>query len=291
MTTATATRPEVLRSPNVDLAKEHGAIVQYVLHAAQARDSVLISSIMTAAREEMWHMDWLTEAIRERGGKASINRQEPVFTSEGLIRSLEADVEAENDALDHYAKTLELIGDSDEQLTRLIERIMDDERHHRTSFTRMGALVGSKGEEAFRASPEMSPTDAATAAPMVELEYEGLLQYLQNKYGVEDKEESETYFELAVNEMRHLRWVGTCMMGLGVPQPPPAPTDRVERVDGSEAALRRADDYERKASEMIGRIRAAVAGETIAAEMRRIDYQHGYHRFQLEHWGETEGGA
>lgn len=290
MSLATTTRPEVIESLNVDLTKEHGAIIQYLLHIARTRDSVLRSSISLVAREEMWHFEWLTEAIRDRGGAPTHDRQEGIVNTDGLIRNLQANVDAENDALAHYEKTLEVIGDSDPELTTLIQRIMDDERYHRTSFTSMAERVGSAGEAAFVPRLEISPPDAGTAAPMIGLEYEGLLQYLMNHYASAEKDDAETYFELATNEMRHLLWVATCYAGLPPAPPPPVPAGLVP-VRDADAASRTAEAYERKAAETISRVREALAGEQISAELQRIDYQHGYHRFVLEHMRKPEGAA
>lgn len=292
LTSGGATVPasvEVLDSLNVDLMKEHGAIVQYLLHATQVRDTALRYSVTEAAREEMWHMEWLIEAIRERGGSATLERQEGIFMSMGLVESLQADVSAEVDAIDHYGHTLRLIGDSDEELTRLIERIVDDERYHRGSFQRMADRVNTEGEPAYAARPEATPTDGVRVAPMFDLEYEGLLQYLWNKYGVgEDAgDEAETYFELAINEMRHLNWLASCFGGMGVPNAPDVPLGEVVEPSSVEGARRRAAEYERKAEETIARARDGVEGEPLSTEMRRIDYQHGYHRYQLEHLEES----
>ncbi|HEY3317659.1 MAG TPA: ferritin-like domain-containing protein [Coriobacteriia bacterium] len=286
MAVTTTTPPEVIDSLNVDLTKEHGAIIQYLLHIAQTRDSVLRSSISLVAREEMWHFEWLTEAIRDRGGVPTHDRQEGIVNTDGLVRNLEANVDAENDALAHYEKTLETIGDSDPALTTLIQRIMDDERYHRTSFTNMVERVGSAGEAAFHPQLEISPPDAGAAAPMIGLEYEGLLQYLMNKYASPDKDDAETYFELATNEMRHLLWVATCFAGLPPAPPPPVP-DGVVQVRDADAAHARAEEYENQAARTISRVRDALAGEQISSELQRIDYQHGYHRFQLEHMEEA----
>jgi bacterioferritin len=278
----TTVSQEVLDSLAVDLAKEHGAIVQYIIHAGQLRDSVLFASVMAAAREETWHMEWLIEAIRDRGGEPVLDRAE-VVTGDGLVANLQADMAAEDGALAHYEVTLGLIGDTDEELTRLVQRIMDDERYHRTSFSRMAERVGAEGEQAFRPSAVTSPADAGTTAPMIGLEYEGLLQYLWNKYGAGDTEVSETYFELAINEMRHLRWVATCLAGLGAPPAPPVPVDAVARVEGEAAARREAERYEDRAAGVIGRVTDGVSGEPMRDTMRRIAYQHDWHRFQLEH--------
>ena len=59
-------RTPVIESLNTDLALEHGAIIQYLFHAVQLRDTPLAGPVMEMAREEMWHMDWLVEAIGER---------------------------------------------------------------------------------------------------------------------------------------------------------------------------------------------------------------------------------
>jgi hypothetical protein len=167
---------------------------------------------------------------------------------------------------------------------------MDDERYHRTAFERMADRVGSAGEAAFHPQLEISPPDAGTVAPIIGLEYEGLLQYLMNKYSSADKEDSETYFELAIDEMRHLLWVATCFGGLPPAPPPPVPTGLRPPKD-AEAAHDIAEAYERKAADTITRVRGALAGEQISTELRRVDYQHGYHRFKLEHMEEAEGGS
>jgi bacterioferritin len=287
----TSKTQEILDSLAVDLAKEHGAIVQYLLHAAQMRDTVLRWSVTSAAREEMWHMEWLVEAIRDRGGTPTLDRDERIFTSEGLVLSLQADVSAEEGALAHYEKTLETIGDTDDPLVRLIERIMDDERHHRTSFNLMADKVGAEGESAFRAKPEASPINAGNVAPMVGLEYQGLLQYLWNKYGSSEKEAAETYFELAINEMRHLNWVASCLGGLGKPQAPPVPKDQVAAVSSDAAAHERADQYEQQAQQLIKSTREKPLGQALTAELGRIDYQHDYHRFVLEQMEKAGGGG
>jgi rubrerythrin len=278
-----AVSQEALASLNVDLGKEHGAIIQYLLHMSQVRDTVLRASILEAAREEMWHMEWLTEAIRDRGGTATLDRAEEIVVAGEVSRNLLADVDAESGALAHYERTLAAVGDADEELSTLVRRIMDDERHHRTAFGRMADLVGADGEDAFRPAPALDPADAQTAAPMIGLEYEGILQYLQNKYGSHDKEESETYFELGINEMRHLYWVATCYGGLGTPQVPPNPKDRVTRIASSEGAHQRAEEYEGKARTIIEQVRKPLSGESISEEMQRIDFQHDYHRYVLAH--------
>ena len=131
-----------------------------------------------------------------------------------MAESMREDVEAEERALTHYAKTLELLGDSDPELSALIERIVDDERHHHTRFDHLAAEVRAGGE-APCAHPLMGIEDMAVVGPTIGLEYASLLQYLWNKYGSGDCEAGEQYFEFAVDEMRHLTWAAAYVPGVG----------------------------------------------------------------------------
>ena len=204
MPTATESA-RIVETLNADLALEHGAIFQYIVHAGQLRGTPLAEAVMEFAREEMWHLEWLAEAIVERGGEPGLGRSE-VFTSESVLESMGADVGAEDAALEHYAKTLGIIGDADDGLTRLIERIVDDEHHHRENFVALENQVAADGEAAYALSPVVSPVEIPLAAQALVLEYEGLLRYMWSKFGCTEPEEAETFFELAVDEMRHGSW-------------------------------------------------------------------------------------
>lgn len=275
---------EALDSLNVDLAKEHAAVYQYEAHAAQLRDTAISRLVREMAREEMWHMEWLIEAISERGGEPAVGR-EAVYLSEGLVTSLEKDVEAEIGALEHYDATLALVR-QDEELVRLLERVMDDERHHRSVFEQLAGEVGAGAEQAFAARLRISPTEAQAAAPVIELEYEGLLQYLWNKYGCGDCEQAETYFELAINEMRHMGWIADDSAGVGVPRAAEGVTGRVTRVRTKVGAHDRAEGYEQHAREVLSSAEEGVADDRLRDDLRRVAFQHDYHRFQLEHMEE-----
>ncbi len=230
-----AVSSEVITSLKADLALEHAAIVQYVIHGAQLRDVGITDPVRKTAREEMWHFEWLSEAIRDRGGEPVLDRAD-VFLPTSMADAMREDVAAEDRALAHYAQTLALIGDSDPDLTTLIERIVADERYHRARFGQLAAEVSAGGEEAYAAHPIMGPEDLAVAGPTIAVEYAGLLQYLWNKYGCGDCDQGEGYFELAVDDMRHLTWVAAYLPGVADPIPPDVPSDRVRYVRSTSEA-------------------------------------------------------
>lgn len=279
--------PQVLDSLNADLAKEHTAIYQYETHAAQLRDTMLAGAIRDIAREEMWHMDWLIEAIVDRGGTPSVFANVPFFSA-SFAESLRANVEAEIGALDHYRQTLAVVGGSEPDLIRLIERIMDDERHHEAQFEALVAEVSTAGDDAYRSTPEMDPAEMPAVAPLLAVEYEGLLQYLWNRWGSGDCEAAETFFELATNEMQHLHWIGEYFAGLGTPVPPQGVTERVAAVSDLPSALDRAQTYETGARAAISATAHAVSEEGLRDDLARVRFQHDYHRFVLDR---MDGGA
>jgi len=164
------TNQKIIDALCLDMAKEHGAIYQYMIHAAQLRDTLLAEKIMDMAREEMWHFDWLVDAIKDRGGQPTLDRA-AVFMSAALGDSVRADVAAEEDALDHYERTLDVIGDTDPALTRLIERIMDDERHHKAAFVRMAEAIARDGEGAYASTPLIQPPEAGLLGSVLAVEY------------------------------------------------------------------------------------------------------------------------
>jgi bacterioferritin len=278
------TSVEILASLNEDLALEHGAIIQYVVHGVQLRDTAITDPVRKTAREEMWQFEWLAEAIRDRGGEPVLDRAD-VFLSTSMADSMREDVATEDLALDHYAATLELIGGSDPELTRLIERIAEDERHHRGTFERLAAEVKAGGEEAYAAHPLMGPEDLAVVGPTIAVEYATVLQYLFNKYGCGDCDLGEDYFELAVDEMRHLSWVASYVPGLVDPQPPEVPADRVRWVGSTAEARELAGALEEQAEGFYAAKVEEARDPALTGDLERAAGQHAYHRYRLGRMG------
>jgi len=280
-----ATSPEVLASLKEDMALEHGAILQYVIHGVQLRDVAITDKVRETAREEMWHFEWLAEALRDRGGEPAVDRA-GIFLSASMADSMREDVATEDKALAHFARTLELIGGSDSELTHLIERIVEDERHHRTTFERLARDVEAAGEPAYVARPLMGPEDLAVVGPTIGVEYMTVLQYLLNKFGCGDCEQAEQYFDFAVDEMRHLGWVATYVPGLvAEPIPPDVPANRVQPVRSAAEAHKAAVMLEGKAAEFYSARIAEAKSVVLIEDLARAAGQHEYHRYRLEKMG------
>lgn len=271
---------EAIASLKEDLALEHAAIVQYVINGVQLRDAAITDPVRKIAREEMWHFEWLTEAITERGGVQPMDRAE-VFLSTSMADSMMQDVAAEDRALAHYEKTLTLVGDKDAELTLLVQRIMDDERHHKATFDRLHSEVRTGGEAAYAAHPITGPEDIPVAGPTIGAEYANVLQYLWNKYGCGNCEDAEEYFELAIEEMRHLGWAAAYVPGLAEPVPPNVPVDRVRAIGSASEAHAAAVALETQAEAFYTPLAGKAASEALRGDLERALSQHAYHRHVL----------
>jgi bacterioferritin len=63
-------KEELLGMLNQDLADEHASVIRYLIHAYQVgEDTPFGSMLLSTAREEMWHMNWLGDVIGELGGE------------------------------------------------------------------------------------------------------------------------------------------------------------------------------------------------------------------------------
>ena len=67
-------KERIIELLNQDLEGEHGAIIQYLIHAYAMGEGEMACEIEALAREEMRHLDWLAEAIVELGGVPSLQR-------------------------------------------------------------------------------------------------------------------------------------------------------------------------------------------------------------------------
>jgi len=279
-TTTTKTQA-IIDSLNTDMCKEHGAIVMYLQHSWQAGGNRLAERVRRVAREEMWHMEWLAEAIYDLGGTPAVQR-EVISTFDTIRASLEVDVHAEEDALDHYRHTLSLLGEEDESLRRLIERIMGDEQAHHAIFQELLGEVGRLGENTFKPMAWAEMVDVQRVVPNAEREYEGLLQYLWSRFKCGNGDEAEKYFELSIDEMRHMEWIAEAVLYKPNPQFGVNVLPRVHALAECGAAAGRMTDYENTTMGEYMHSRDAVASEDLRTLLDRIIFQHDYHQYVVE---------
>ncbi len=192
-----------------DMMDEQQAIIQYLNHAYAMPEGALPAQIEAIAREEMYHLDWLADCIVSLGGDPAMERTPPDLTPGAPQQQMLKDVDLEQGAIDQYRAHIALI--DDEQVRRLLARILQDELVHQEQFRTLAE------EAAVEPSTGDGPSADASAAPSARLgallnagirhEYSVVLQYLYHSFVTEECEAAEELQTAAINEMQHLGWL------------------------------------------------------------------------------------
>ena len=218
---------EIVRMLNEDLIGEHGAIIQYLVHAYAMGEGELACEIEAIAREEMRHFDWLAEAIVGLGGVPSIERGAMRTGGEAVAEWMSNDVLQEIDAISMYEEHISAI--DDRRIRRLLERILSDEKSHRGAFEHFVDKAKKEGAKDRRGARRDRIAEILDWG--IEHEYTVVLQYLLHSYLTSSGEAREELQDQAVNEMQHLGWLSEEMIdGGGAPRIERTDVDRSERT-------------------------------------------------------------
>ncbi|MCJ7668570.1 MAG: ferritin-like domain-containing protein [Anaerolineae bacterium] len=199
---------------NEDIKGEHMAIVQYLRHAYALGEGAMACEIEAIAREEMRHLDWLSEKIVELGGKPTLERAEIDLGGTAPGEWLRRDVKAEEDAIIMYKEHIEAIDDP--EMKRLLRRILSDEEAHRAAFSHMVEKLerGKIAPEGTLLAEKRDKTiDMLNWG--IRHEYTVILQYLYHSYLTPDEEVSLELQDQAINETQHLGWLAEGMTETG----------------------------------------------------------------------------
>lgn len=197
-----ASKADIIEMLKRDAEDEHAAIVQYVRHAYAIGETGEACEIEAIAREEMYHFKWLSEMIVKLGGKPTIERGALDIGGPEFPDMMQRDVAAEERAIAQYREQIEAI--DDEQVVRLLKRILSDEEAHKSKFE------GLVDEVAELPAPEPEEADTEVTDILnvgVRHEYTVILQYLFHSLMMSDCEVSRELEFHAINEMQHLGWL------------------------------------------------------------------------------------
>jgi len=199
---------QIVAMLNEDIKGEHAAIVQYLRHAYAMGEGEMACEIEAIARDEMRHLEWLSETIAELGGEPTLDRGEMTIGARSIAEWMQRDVGLERDAIAMYDEHIAAIDDP--KIKRLLRRIVSDETSHRHAFEHLVEKSKKKGME------PIAPLEAPAGKPAgladmlnwgVRHEYTVILQYLYHSFMTPDEEVSEQMQDQAINEMQHLGWL------------------------------------------------------------------------------------
>ncbi len=237
---------ETIALLNEDIKSEHMAIVQYLRHAYALGEGEMACEIEAIAREEMRHLDWLSEMVVELGGKPTLERAEMDLGGTTPAEWLRRDVKAEEGAIAMYKEHIEAIDDP--KIKRLLRRILSDEETHRAVFNHM--VEKSEREKIAPEGALLSEKRDKTIDMLnwgIRHEYTVILQYLYHSYLTPDEEVSLELQDQAINEMQHLGWLAEEMTETG--GSPEIEETGVDRSEGTADMLQADIAVEREVTE------------------------------------------
>ena len=196
-------KDKVIALLNQDIEGEHAAIIQYLTHAYAMGEGEMACEIEAIAREEMRHLDWLARTIVNLGGRPSLTRGDMRRDGESVSDWMGNDVRQEEDAIALYEEHIKAIGDP--KITRLLQRIISDEKSHRGDFEHFVNKAQKEGARDLRGSRQDRISQILDWG--IEHEYTVILQYLLHSYMSSDKDVKKEMEDQAINEMQHLGWL------------------------------------------------------------------------------------
>jgi len=229
-------KSKIIALLNKDIENEHGAIIQYLIHAYAIGEGEMACEIEAISREEMRHLDWLAETIVELGGTPSLARGKMLMEGKSVAEWMENNESLEEDAIAQYKEHIKLTQDS--KIKLLLRRILSDEEAHRGQFENFVGKVRQEGIKDLRGTRQDRMAQMLNWG--IEHEYTVILQYLLHSYMTTDEEAKKQLQDQAINEMQHLSWLAEEMVDCGgSPRIEHAEVDRSTRtVDMLQADLK-----------------------------------------------------
>jgi len=262
---------------NKDIEDEHGAIIQYLMHAYSMGEGEVACEIEAIARDEMRHLDWLAEMVVALGGVPSLERGTMNMAGASVPEWMTNDVGLEDGAIAQYREHIAAIDDP--KVKRLLQRILSDELYHRGDFehfvekTDREGLTDIRGDRSDRTTQNMNRG--------IEHEYTVILQYLLQSYLTPNAEASEELEDQAINEMQHLGWLAEELAGMG--GNPVIEHTEVDRSTATADMLRVDIDIENQVADAYDR----AAGETEDTDLKELfQRMRDHERYHAEVFGD-----
>ncbi len=264
-------KKKIVELLNQDLEGEHGAIIQYLIHAYSMGEGEMSCEIEALAREEMRHLDFLAETIVELGGVPSMKRGKMRMGGKAVTDWMSNDVLLEGDAIKQYKEHIKAI--SGPKIKRLLRRILSDEESHRGDFQHFVDKAKKEGAKDLRGKRQDKVTKTLNWG--IEHEYTVILQYLLHSYLTPNEEASEELQDQAINEMQHLGWLAEELVDGG--SSPKIEHTKVDRSTKTADMLRADIKIEKKVTEVYDRAAKEIKEKDLKQLLRRIRDHEIYH--------------
>lgn len=148
---------EIIKMLNADITGEIEAILTYLRHQFVCGICDISRTVEEVARDEMRHVEWLSESVVGLGGIPTIEHAQLHLEGEDIFAMLKRDVGLEESAINLYQEHIDAI--TDPKLKHLLRKIMNEEMEHRDEFAeKLHAISSVQPQESVNAAekPELT---------------------------------------------------------------------------------------------------------------------------------------
>jgi bacterioferritin len=129
-------KEELIAMLNKDMADEHAAILRYLVHSyLEGEDTSLGASLLSRAREEMWHMHWLGMIVGNLGGEPTMTPAPYPFNPTNRTTIFQSYVDYELKLVPHYMGQADKVDDP--HIKRVLQREAWESEYHARKFQRI----------------------------------------------------------------------------------------------------------------------------------------------------------
>ncbi|MEE9532576.1 MAG: ferritin-like domain-containing protein [Syntrophobacteria bacterium] len=129
-------KQELIGMLNEDLAAEHGSIIRYLVHGyLEGEDTPLGASLLSRAREEMWHLHWLGMIIGRLGGEPRMTPTPQPYDPTNRATIFKSYVNYELGLIPHYNGEAAKVDDP--HIKRVLQREAWESEYHAKKFQRI----------------------------------------------------------------------------------------------------------------------------------------------------------
>jgi bacterioferritin len=267
-----------------DIALEHSAIVQYLYHIFLITDKNITEEVESIARQEMRHLKWFAQKVVKLGGQVLLNRLEEMIVIGGpdWADMMAKDIDAEQMAIDIYTKQLETVKDDD--IKKLLERVIKDEEDHKIEFTELMELA--KESIVLEGGKRADPQTLEILNKFLREEYQTIINYLYQFFHTKDCTYRDTMLDLAIESMTHMGKIGEKIGELG--GMPDINTDLSPKpLKKLEDQVRQEIEYEKSTGKDYSEEIQKVKDPEIQRLFRFIENQEEYHKHMLSEFFKT----
>ena len=156
---------EVIKMLNADITGEIEAILTYLRHNFVIENCEISREMEEIAKDEMRHLEWLSEAVVKLGGIPTIEHAELHLEGQSLPEMLKRDVGLEEMAIKQYEEHIDAI--TDPGIKRLLRKIMNEEIEHRDEFEEELHEVTTENAQAEEEKEEKTEASDLTVGSLI----------------------------------------------------------------------------------------------------------------------------